>query len=77
MALPEAEAGFNEESIICAVSKNNNALSWKLNQARIDNQPHNSSSLASSPGAISRRDELTKRQYLLLAIGFHDLNLQM
>jgi len=52
--------------------RNHNA-SWssKLDQARIDREPHNSCSLAFAPSSINGRDKFTKRQRLLLAVVSH------
>jgi hypothetical protein len=43
----------------------------KLNQVRVDGQPHKSFRPAVPPSAISASNEVTKRQYLLFAIVFH------
>jgi hypothetical protein len=46
--------------------------SSKLNQVRINGEPHNPFGLVFAAGVVNARDELTKRQCLLLLIGFHD-----
>jgi hypothetical protein len=43
----------------------------KLNQARVDGQPHKSFRPAVPPSAIRARNEVTKRQHLHFAIGFN------
>src|ERR1035438_1213438 len=54
--------------------KNHKAIvSSKFNQVRIDGQPHNPSGFAFAPSVIDARDEFTKRQASLPAIGSHGL----
>ena len=53
-------------------SRNHKALwSAKLNQVRLDGEPHNPSGLVFAVGVVNARDELTKRQRLLLVIDLH------
>ena len=47
----------------------------KLNQARLDGEPHNPSGLVFAVGVVNARDELTKRQGLLLVIDLHGMNI--
>ena len=52
--------------------RNHNAFwSSKLDQARIDREPHNSCCLAFAPGGINGRDKFTKCHCLLLVIVLH------
>jgi hypothetical protein len=50
-------------------------VSSKLNQARIDGEPYNSTGLSFTPNVVHGHDELTKRPYLLLLIGFNKTRL--
>ena len=50
-------------------------LSSKLNQVRLDGEPHNPSGLVFAMGVVNTRDELTKRQRLLLMIDLHGMNI--
>jgi hypothetical protein len=57
-------------------SKNRKALlSTKLNEARLDGEPHNPPGLLSAAGVVNARNELPKRQGFLPAIGFHGRNI--
>ncbi len=57
-------------------SRNNKAIvSSKLNQVRIDGEPHNPFGLLFAVGGVNGRDEITKRQRLLLVIDLHGLNI--
>ena len=57
-------------------SRNHKALlSAKLNQVRLDGEPHNPSGLVFAVGVVNARDELTKRQRLLLVIDLHGMNI--
>jgi hypothetical protein len=50
-------------------------LSAKLNPVRLDGEPHNPFGLLSAAGVVNARDKLTKRQYLLLMVGFHGIRI--
>ena len=50
-------------------------LAAKLNQVRIDGEPHNLSGLVFAVGVVNARDELTQRQRLRLVIDLHGLNI--
>jgi hypothetical protein len=53
-------------------SGNHPALfSAKLNQVRLDGEPHNSFGFLSAASVVNGHDELTQRQDFLPAIGFH------
>jgi hypothetical protein len=57
-------------------SRNHKALlSAKLNQVRLDGEPYNPSGLVFAMNVVNARDELTKRQRLLLVIDLHGLNI--
>ena len=57
-------------------SRNHKALlSAKLNQVRLDGEPHNPSGLVFAVSVVNTRDELTQRQRLLLVIDLHGLNI--
>jgi hypothetical protein len=57
-------------------SRNHKALlAAKLNQVRLDGEPHNPSGLVFAVGVVNARDELTKRQWLLLVIDLHGVNI--
>jgi len=47
----------------------------KLNQARLDGEPHNPSGLVFAVGVVNTHDELTKRQRLLLVIDLHGIRI--
>jgi hypothetical protein len=48
-------------------------LSAKLNQVRLVGESHNPSGFAFAADVVNARDEFTKRQGFLPAIGFHGL----
>jgi hypothetical protein len=50
-------------------------MSSKLNQARINGEPHNSFGFLSAAGVVNACDEFTKRQCLLLVINHQDMNI--
>lgn len=53
-------------------SSNHDAfLSAKLNQVRLDGEPHNPAGFPFAADVVNARDELTKRQGALSAIGLH------
>jgi len=57
-------------------SRNHKALlSAKLNQVRLDGEPHNPSGLVFAVGVVNTHDELTKRQRLLLVIDLHGIRI--
>ncbi len=51
------------------------SLSSKLNQVRLEGEPHNPAGLVFVVGVVNARDELAQRQRLLLVIGLHDMNI--
>ena len=50
-------------------------VSSKRNNVRIDGEPHNAPGSAYAADAVNGRDEITERQRLLLAIGFHGIKI--
>jgi hypothetical protein len=57
-------------------SSNHKALrAAKFNQVRLEGEPHNRTGLVFAVGVVNARDELTKRQHLLLVIDLHGLNI--
>lgn len=50
-------------------------LAAKLNQVRLDDEPHHPSGLVFTVGVVNARDELTKRQRLLLVIDLHGMRI--
>ncbi|HEY5232918.1 MAG TPA: hypothetical protein VIK35_05240 [Verrucomicrobiae bacterium] len=48
-------------------------LSAKLNQARLDGEPHKPSGCAFTAAGVNMRDEFAERQVSLPAITFHGL----
>jgi hypothetical protein len=57
-------------------SRNNKTIvSSKLNQVRIDGEPHNPFGLLFAVGGVNGRDEITKRQRLLLVIDLHGMRI--
>jgi hypothetical protein len=58
-------------------SSSNHKAFWslKLNQLRLDGEPHNPSGLMFATGVVNACDELPKRQGFLPALGFHGANI--
>jgi hypothetical protein len=57
-------------------SRNHKGLrAAKFNQVRLDGEPHNPSGLVFAVGVVNARDELTRRQRLLLVIDLHGMNI--
>jgi hypothetical protein len=50
-------------------------VSSKLNQVRIDGEPHNPFGFLSAAGGVNGRDQITKRQWLLLVIDLHGMKI--
>jgi hypothetical protein len=66
----------NEKILSGPGSTNNKAImSSKLNQVRIDGEPHNPFGLLFAVGGVNARDELTKLQWLLLVIDHHGMRI--
>jgi hypothetical protein len=66
----------NEKMLSGPGSRNNKAIvSSKLNQMRIDGGPHNSFGFLSAAGVVNGRDQITKRQWLLLVIEHHGMRI--
>jgi hypothetical protein len=51
-------------------------VSTKRHHVRIDGEPHNVARPAFPADAVNGRDEITKRQRLLLVIGFHGITIR-
>jgi hypothetical protein len=72
--------GFKQSVHVFALglnsSSNHKALSSaKLNQVRLDGELHNPSGFAYAADVVNARDELTKRQRLLLVIDLHSMRM--
>jgi hypothetical protein len=50
-------------------------LAAKLNQVRLDDEPHNPPGLVFAVSVVNACDQLAKRQRLLLMVDFHDMSI--
>ena len=71
----QGEGSWNCKLNRDSAKKSQSVVAAKLNQVRLEGEPHNPSGLILVAGVVNARDELAKCQHLLLVIDFHDMSI--